>query len=117
MRMALWIAGVGAFACISTTSLMAQTPADVPVCMSKVMQDRAGNKLTIVVSPDSQAAMMSRGFIVEPCAGKERDLDDYRRRICALANRNEPGLQNALMRLAGVSPNELCVKANQITKK
>ncbi len=110
---------VGSFAALGMISPTAPLPslaqADVrePVCMAGVAND-TGQSFTIIVHSDRASALRSRGFVVEPCEGKDAEIAAYRSEVCALARSTPEQVKQGLIANYGIGPDEMCQLAREI---
>jgi hypothetical protein len=84
------------------------------ICMARATQGAAGDRtFTTPVPPSRAFEMAARGFIAQPCNGKEISTPQFQRAICAFVA-SAPGVQASFKTIYGVSPAELCALATSV---
>lgn len=97
-------------------SVPAASPSTSAICMvSPASLTADGSTITVAVPLGSDASLAAQGYQVTPCPQQPGAFASYSASICQLASASASGVPQAFQNTFGVSPNDLCIWAGQIT--
>ena len=97
-------------------SAEAQDSTPTQLCMALTPASGTdASPLVIVMPPDQEQTMASRGYVNHPCSDDPEDLAKWRTQICYLADISDTQLQGQITQMYNATPAELCSFANAVS--